>query len=521
MSAHSTPEPLHCHNALVQLRIADPLIGLSAIGDLGRGLEPGHAARTCFIGCRLARALDAGDDTVRAVFYTALLQHIGCIAHAHDTAALDGGRTIQVLSAADRTDFSRPADILSTFLTEVSDGGGLLTRLRLLIPAARMGKVVARTSCEVGEATARRIGLSADVQTALRHMQEWYNGKGGFLGSKGEEIPLAARIVLAAFTVSIFDLLAGPQAAVETARMRAATMLDPDVADCFVRQGEAILTELSSGDVLRSLSDEEPDPKNCVGEDGVDEIAIAVGEAVDLKTPYTHGAARRAFDIVGAAAPGVGLETAVAGQASRAAALRDIGKAALNNAVLEKPGPLTEIDREQVRLHAYHSERVLSRSPALAAEVKFAGLHHERQDGNGYHRGLNGVSIPMAGRVIAAADALVAMTQPRPQRAALSLDEACARLTGDRGLDADAVAAVVAAAQGSSRSRRRRLPAGLSERQVEVLRLVAKGLTNRQIAERLVVSPRTAEHHVQDIYLKIGVASRAAAALFASEHDLL
>jgi HD-GYP domain-containing protein (c-di-GMP phosphodiesterase class II) len=208
-------------------------------------------------------------------------------------------------------------------------------------------------------------------------------------------------------------------------------------------------------------------------------------------------------------------------QARRAAALRDIGKAALNNAVLEKPGPLTEIDREQVRLHAYQSERVLGRAPALAGEATLAGMHHERQDGNGYHRGLSGASIPVAARVIAAADALVAMTQPRPQRPALSLDEACAQLTGDKGLDADAVAAVVAAAQGSTPRRRRTLPAALSERQVEVLRLVAHGLTNRQIADRLVVSPRTAEHHVQDIYVKIGVASRAGAALFASEHDLL
>jgi DNA-binding NarL/FixJ family response regulator len=64
-------------------------------------------------------------------------------------------------------------------------------------------------------------------------------------------------------------------------------------------------------------------------------------------------------------------------------------------------------------------------------------------------------------------------------------------------------------------------PAGLSDREVEVLRLVARGLSNREIAQRLVVSPRTAEHHVQHIYSKIGVSSRAAAALFAMEHDLV
>jgi len=507
--------------AVVILRIADPLIGLSAIGDLGRGLEPGHAARTCFIGCRLARHLGAGDDVVRDVFYTGLLQHIGCIAHAHDTAPLDKGRNIEVNAAVDRTDFSRPADIIKTLLTEVTEGADLFTRMRLLLPAARMGKVATRTTCEVAEMTARRIGLPTGVQVAVRHINEWYNGKGGFLRREGDEIPLAARIVLAAFTFSIFERMGGLEAALETARSRSAKMLDPAVAAEFLRDGEKILAELASIDLLVALPEEEPDPKISVDEDAIDEISIAFGEAVDLKTPFTQGSARRAFELAGEATSALGLQEAVVAQARRAAALRDIGKAALPNAIIEKQGPLTEIDREQVRLHAYQTERVLARSPALATEASLAGLHHERADGSGYHRGLSGGAIPMAARVIAAADALVAMTQPRPQRPAMSLDQAVAALARGRGFDSDAVAAVAAAAQGVSHRRRPLLPAGLTERQVEVLRLVSQGLSNRQIAERLVLSPRTAERHVQDIYLKIGVASRAAAALFAVEHELL
>jgi HD-GYP domain-containing protein (c-di-GMP phosphodiesterase class II) len=148
-------------------------------------------------------------------------------------------------------------------------------------------------------------------------------------------------------------------------------------------------------------------------------------------------------------------------------------------------------------------------------------LHHERGDGSGYHRGLSGSSIPIAARLISAVDALVAMTQPRPYRPAMSLDEACSRLREDHALDHDAVDGVVAAAHGTSRSVHRSVSTGLTERQVEVLRLLAQGLTNRQIGERLVLSPRTAERHVQDIYLRIGASSRAAAALFAAENELL
>jgi HD-GYP domain-containing protein (c-di-GMP phosphodiesterase class II) len=507
----------------MELRLADPLTGLSAIGDLGRGREPGQAARTCFIACRLARMVGADEAVVREAFYAALLQHIGCVAHAHDSAVLDGGRNIEVNAAADETDFSRPMGVLNDFLSVVSPDSSLVRRLGLMLPARRMASVVLRTSCEVAEGTARRIGLPEGVQIAVRYLSEWHNGNGGFLGSKGEEIPLAARIVPVAFTASLFDLLAGPDAAVRGVRARAGRIFDPAVAETFVRDGPAVLAELGSLDLLRCLRDEEPVPTLRVAVERLDEIAVAFGEAVDLKMPFTHGSARRAFELVGAAAASLGLDVDVVASARRAAALRDIGKAAISNAVLEKPGRLTELEWEPVRLHAYHSERVLCRSPSLAAEGRLAGLHHERQDGSGYHRGSSGTAIPLAARIIAAADALVAMTQPRPHRSAMGLEQACEEL--DRAaragvFDPDAVSAVVAAAHGGGKVRRA-VPAGLTDRQVEVLRLIAAGLSNRQIAERLVVSVRTAEHHVQDVYLKLGTSSRAAAALFAVEHELL
>jgi HD-GYP domain-containing protein (c-di-GMP phosphodiesterase class II) len=509
---------------VVVLRLADLLIGLSAIGDVGRGREPGQAARTCFIACRLARGLGVGDAVVQEVFHAALLQHIGCVAHAHDTAALDGGRNIEVNAAVDETDFSRPAEVLNRFLVELSPDAGLLRRVGLMLPARRMGQVAVRTSCEVAEGTARRIGLPDGVQVAVRHLSEWYNGKGGFLGCKGQEIPLAARIVPAAFTVSIFDTVAGPDAALEAVQARAGRIMDPDVVGALIREGPGILEELAGVDVLRCLPGEEPEPALRVADERVDEIAIAFGEAVDLKAPFTHGSARRAFELAGAAACALGLKDEAVACVRRAAALRDIGKAAVSNAVLEKPGDLTEIEWEAVRLHAYHSERVLGRSQALACEARLAGMHHERADGSGYHRGTAGATIPMAARVIAVTDALVAMTQPRPYRRAISLDQACAEIEqAARGhrFDSDAASAVLAAAHGAGAKIRRAAPAGLSDRQIEVLRLVAEGLSNRQIAERLVVTPRTAEHHVQDIYLKIGTSSRAAAAMFAVEHQLL
>jgi len=185
-------------------------------------------------------------------------------------------------------------------------------------------------------------------------------------------------------------------------------------------------------------------------------------------------------------------------------------------------------------LHAYHSEQILLRCPSLTSVATLAGMHHERLDGSGYHRSAKGTAIPMAARVLAAADVFEALRSARPHRPARTADHAAAELRAMvRGgaIDPDAAEAVVRAADDPAtggRARRssggrghRSGPAGLTERQIEVLRLMAQGLPNRGIARHLVISPRTAEHHVQDVYAKIGVSSRAAAALFAMEHGLL
>ena len=208
-----------------------------------------------------------------------------------------------------------------------------------------------------------------------------------------------------------------------------------------------------------------------------------------------------------------------------AALLHDVGRAGVSNAIWEKPGPLTSAEWERVRMHPYHSERILAGSSALEPMARIAGMHHERLDGSGYYRSCQGTDISMACRVLAAADSFQAMTQPRPHRAPLSREQASRELADESRtgkLDPDAVAAVLEAA-GQRRTRRRRdlRPGGLTEREIEVLRLVAGGCSNREVAKRLQISPRTADHHVQHIYAKIGVSSRAAAALFAVEHDLL
>jgi HD-GYP domain-containing protein (c-di-GMP phosphodiesterase class II) len=225
-----------------------------------------------------------------------------------------------------------------------------------------------------------------------------------------------------------------------------------------------------------------------------------------------------------AAAAGLGLDEQTVEQAHIAALLHDIGRVGVSARIWEKRGPLTAAESEQVRMHPYHSERILSGSSALAPVARLAGLHHERCDATGYHRGVSAGDQPVAARVIAAADVFSALVSDRPHRGAMVPDQAAEVLRDEarRGLlDPDAVTAVLGAAGHAAGSTPAARPAGLSAREVEVLRLLAAGLSNAKIAAALHISRRTAEHHVQHIYAKIGVSARTGAAMFGLEHGLL
>lgn len=279
-----------------------------------------------------------------------------------------------------------------------------------------------------------------------------------------------------------------------------------------------------TGDPTARVLEIEPAPVVEIGESGLPSIARAFGDVADLKTPFTHGHSREVARLVVGAAKRAGLDGATVAQLEVAAHLHDLGRIGVTNRVWEKAGPLTTGEWEQVKLHSYHSERILSSTRALEPTARIVGMHHERLDGSGYHRACRAGDVSLGARVLAAADAYQAMTQARPHRAARTPGEAADELLREASagrFDPDVTAAVLAEAGQPRLAPRGVHPAGLSDREVEVLRLVAKGCSNPEIGKALDISRRTAEHHVQHIYAKIGVSTRAAAALFAMERDLL
>jgi DNA-binding CsgD family transcriptional regulator len=320
-----------------------------------------------------------------------------------------------------------------------------------------------------------------------------------------------------------FDRLGGVGTAIRAVTQRAGGYLDPTLAAAFVAQAPRLLDASGEGDLSDRLLAAEPGPPVVVRGGEVEEVLRIFGEAVDLKSPFFHGHSSEISRLAGGACGRLGLDDRQVTLSRRAGLVHDIGRVAVPNGIWERPGRLGSDAWMQVRLHAYHSEQILGRCAPLAALAPLAGMHHDRLDGSGYHRGAVAAQLPMTARVLGAADVYQALLRDRPHRPAHPPDKAAALLRAEARagrLDDDAVTAVLAVANGTPRARRAGR-AGLTDRQIEVLRLVARGLSNRAIGEALVISPRTAEHHVQDVYTRIGVSSRAAAALFAMEHGLL
>jgi response regulator RpfG family c-di-GMP phosphodiesterase/DNA-binding CsgD family transcriptional regulator len=340
----------------------------------------------------------------------------------------------------------------------------------------------------------------------------------------GDDIDIASRVARASMDAALFGQLGGVDAARRALRQRAGILLDPTVVDAFCSDADDVMAEVDQHDPSDRLLVVEPDPYVEREPQQLNDVAAAFGDLADVKGPFLHGHSKTVARLATGAARRIGLGSDDVRRVELAGLLQDVGRVGVSNAVWERAGPLTRADLEQVRMHAYYSERVLAASPTLAPIARIAGLHHERLDGTGYHRGCEAGAIPIEARLLAVADAFAAMTRERPHRPALEAEEAGDAIAEEAGrglFDHDAVVAVLAEAGEAVARPRPTLPAALTQREGEVLTLLAEGSANAQIAHALGISRRTAEHHVQHIYTKIGVSTRAGAALFAVEHDLV
>jgi HD-GYP domain-containing protein (c-di-GMP phosphodiesterase class II)/DNA-binding CsgD family transcriptional regulator len=368
---------------------------------------------------------------------------------------------------------------------------------------------------------ARRLGTGPAVIEALAHGHERWDGAGFPDGLAGEAVPLAVRVAVVARDAELW-WRAGPAEMTQVLRARQGHAYDPAVAGACLAVAAGVLADLDQADTWQALlAASNGDDQIAVG--GLDQALEAVADFADLKSPWIRGHSPRVADLVAAAARGAGMTAPEVSRLRQAALVHDLGRVGVPNGIWDRAGPLGVADWERVRMHPYLTESTLACCPALASLGRLAGSHHERLDGSGYHRGTR--DLGAAELLLAAADVVAALGEDRPHRPAAAPAQVSdvIRSEVDAGrLDRTAADAVLAAAgQPAVPSRGTAWPAGMSDREVEVLRLIARGRTNKQVADSLYLSAKTVGRHIENIYGKIGANSRAAAAVYAMEHHLL
>jgi HD-GYP domain-containing protein (c-di-GMP phosphodiesterase class II) len=504
------------------VRLAELVAALSLGIDLGFGQPMEHVLRQCLIALRLAERLGLDDQERAVVYYTALLINVGCHTDAHEQAKWFGD-DIALKSTKYVHEPGSLRDI-ALMVRRIGAGRRPLERMRVGVAFATGGYKDVDSMIAHHAALARELALRLElppaVQDALAAGYEGWDGSGWPGALSGDAIPIAARIATVAEYTEVAHRRGGPEEAATLARRRAGQQFDPRVAAVVAGGADDLCGDLDDVVTWDAVVDGEPALRVVLTGDRIESALTAIADFVDLKSPFTLGHSRAVSALAAASAPQVGLDPATM---RRAGLVHDIGRLGVSNAILDKPGPLGAGERERVRMAPYLTDRMLAGSAPLAPLGRIALEHRERPDGSGYPRRLEGRAISREARLLGAADAYRAMREPRPHRPALPPADAARELRAAvraGHLDREAAEAVLAGG-GHRPPARPAGPAGLTRREIEVLQLLARGLSNKQIAQRLVIAPKTAGNHVEHVYAKIDASSRATASLFAMQHGLL
>ena len=370
---------------------------------------------------------------------------------------------------------------------------------------------------------AERLGLGPEVCDPLQQMFTRWDGSGVPDDIGGDEIALSMRLFHLADTVEVFHRTEGVDAAIAVARARRGAHFDPAVVDAFCAHADEVLGEATTEEDWRQIIANEPGLQRRLTESQLDAALEAIADFTDLRSPSRTGHSRGVATLVEQAAADTGLAPADVVALRRAALVHDIGLHGVPATILDKDGPLTDAESERMRMHTYYTERMLARPPGLARIGAIASMAQERCDGSGHHRGLSGSALPATGRLLAANCAFRTLTERRGPRAPMTAKQAVAELRAEvraGRLDANAVDAVIGAA-GQGRGKRRAGLAGLTPREIEVLHLIARGASTKGVAQRLQISTKTAETHIERIYTKTGATTRSTVTLFAMKNGLL
>lgn len=490
----------------------DCLSALSVILDLANGLAEDKSLLTAVMALELARGTGESAHLQWQVALAALVRHLGCTAYAPVEATL--AEDDIALRAGLHRGGSGALNVAQSVLGANSSLGGRAGGLAALVTRrAELERDWTREACGAARILSNQLGLGPVVARALDEVFERFDGAGSPGRLNGEGLSTASRLAQAAHTAVVGWLTMGEVETRARLKAEAGRLLDPRYAEaaCGLVAGEPGAFLEAHQERLLGLAREHRLEVDLIG------VAAAFGDFADLQVPDASGHARTVAKLVSAAADRLGLTAAERREVALAAHLHDLGQVAVPTSVWLTPRAFRASERERARTHVYFTERVLRAAAPLEAVARVAAAHHERLDGSGYHHGARDAQLSRTARLLAAADVWCGLTSNRPHRRALSTSAATQVLreeVRDGRLDAACVDALLGIERGG-------VSDVLTTRELDVLRELAQGRTNKEIAAVLGISSRTVQHHTIHIYEKLGVETRAAATLIASQRGLL
>lgn len=512
--------------------LAELLCALSFATGLGFGGDMEHGLGSAYLGLQIADALTLADKEREAIFYGALLKDAACTACSAGIAAFFPDDEQVFLSDVILLDPSQISDMIKWLSGYVRPGPHFPRRMAKLLSffahCGSMVKEAMRSHCEVAELFARQLGFPDYVQQTLRFQWERWDGKGMAYGLKGPVIPRTARILHIAQVLDLVYRFGGPEATRTIAQEKRGTRFDPEGVDAFLAltQQEDFWRNFEHQSTQEALlARRPPTVADRPHEDQTERVCKALADFIDLKTPQSWHHSRFVAEVAEEIGACLGMKANELSKLRRAALVHDVGKVVVPVKILEKGEHLSSSEWETYRLHPYYTQRILERVEALQELAQAASADHEWINGQGYHRQLCGEQIPFHGRILAVANTYARLVkQQENQKKPAEVLPHMRSLVGVQ-FDRTCYDALVTSLSGRNGLRssppRTRHVDNLTEREIEVLRLLAQGQNTPRIARTLDISKKTVEHHLSHIYDKIGVTCRTAAVVYAVQHEIV
>ena len=361
------------------LRLAELRAAVSLATGLAHDVAAESALRDAVLAVELARLMGWAEPEVSDVYYLALLYHIGCTGAVAAQSRLGVGDDVTVRRWMSEADYANRPEMMRIAISKVARQWGPSGWAQGMAALATAGRDLPEAFANIAEVACRlshRLGASPGVTDSLLHAYGRWDGKIFPSLPSGEGLSATARLVHLVHVAQIYHQAGGADAADEVVRRRSGSEFDPELARLWLQNSRDLLRTLSVDSLWDQVLAAEPEPHRQVSPSHLDDVSGALADFVDLASPFTRGHSTRVARLAEAAALHAGLDADEAATVRRAGQVHDLGMVSVPNRVYLKRGPLNSAEWERVRLHAYHTERILSFAAPLRSVAAIAGLHH-------------------------------------------------------------------------------------------------------------------------------------------------